>query len=537
MSSSSFASNTFGTAAIASSPGSIENPISSDGLTITIQGLRVPGVINQSLSITRSLGQNGSAQFQFFDQGGFVASVGDEVVVSLFGVKVFAGLIENKTETYPGDLVSTGRFVDVAVVDFMKIATRRLITDEFEVQPADQVVSDVVSRLLEQEGISAGTIDAAVNVGPLVFQDVTAAEVLDRVAQIVKYDWWIDDEKLLHFVNRGTVPAPFDVTDQADTVIVSESREQYRNVQIVRGGKTLGTDRVEEFIGTGSQTSFDVGLPIGAAPLVRVDERPQTVGIRGVDDEGDPNGADWFWKKGDSSITQNRSREPLAAPDFEIGFDPVVLQVRFRPLQDAVAIARDVDEIAARAAQEGGSGVYEHVITESQVEAVGLASQLAESQLSRHSHVKKRVEVRTLTHGIQPGQLQTITLAKWGVSGDWLVNSVSIQDLGAGVFTTSYVASENVFDGGAAEFWKRLAQGQRSLGSSEESDGAAVGGLVDNIVVSDDVEGTSSGDTRGATADDVYTVALVGAGAKVGKRYEINGEFYSHGSKVGKVVP
>jgi hypothetical protein len=86
----------------------------------------------------------------------------------------------------------------------------------------------------------------------------------------------------------------------------------------------------------------------------------------------------------------------------------------------------NVPSIDARAAIEGGTGYHEIVVASGSANASMDATTLAESIAKTYGEVPTTVQYSTYRGGLRAGHLQTIVISSLGVSGTFLIDSVSL---------------------------------------------------------------------------------------------------------------
>lgn len=103
-----------------------------------------------------------------------------------------------------------------------------------------------------------------------------------------------------------------------------------------------------------------------------------------------------------------------------------VLSVTYRGLFRDLHTGESPDEISTRAAQSGGSGIYETGATLGQDRA-GEMVDYATAQLQRYAQFMRRIRYSTRTDGLLPGQLQTINLPTHNIEGVFLIERITHQ--------------------------------------------------------------------------------------------------------------
>lgn len=115
----------------------------------------------------------------------------------------------------------------------------------------------------------------------------------------------------------------------------------------------------------------------------------------------------------------------------------------------------DTAEQAARATLEGGTGIYHDVEDASEIAGADEATALANALLRRFGEIPTSIRFSTRTRGLRPGQTITITLPTHNVSGDFLIDEVTLRDEGAEIlrWDATALSGEHLTDNMA--FWKK----------------------------------------------------------------------------------
>ncbi len=95
-------------------------------------------------------------------------------------------------------------------------------------------------------------------------------------------------------------------------------------------------------------------------------------------------------------------------------------------------VAEDAAEIIARAAIEGGSGVYEHVHTDTNIIDATNAAAVAANLLKKYGRVQLTISFTSLTTDWRPATKLKVNLPTLGISSDryFLIERVTLQDIG-----------------------------------------------------------------------------------------------------------
>jgi len=435
-------------------------------IRLTIGGVeQTRKVQKNSLSLTDDMNARNTLTFTLYDRLGTLhPDVGEDVVLyDQDGVtRLFAGTIEEPEESSYMAQDQAPMFVRVTAVDYNQVADRHIVAESYDNQTFTAIASDIVSSYLAQDGV---TVESISSDGPTftrkTFNYVTAAECLNQLSEDTGYAWWIDYDKKFYFVPRDSLYSPFDVTldnSTARKLTVKTSRSRYRNRHYVRAGKDLTDPLTESFEGDGTLQTFTVSLPIGTEPTVTLNGSPQTVGIRNVEDE---TAFDWYWNKDSNEISQRRAAAPISVTD--------ALVVVFRGLYPVLVQAQDDVEVAARAAVEGGSGLYETIEDIPEIDDADTAFDAALAKLRREGRIQQTITVETDMRGLRSGYLLRIDATKHNVSGYYLIQAVRARDVDAQFLRyTATVIDGDAVGGWIAFYQKLMALRRQSVSTDNE---------------------------------------------------------------------
>lgn len=387
---------------------------------------------------------------------------GEDVYVQVSGSSLWGFVVDNIDVGEITVSKLTYRSLRYTCRSFNSIPARRRKAEAYTDTTSGAIVQDLITDVLTEEGITAGTIETGPTIARKVYDYRPCDEILDDQSELSGLTWRIDVDKALHFEDRGSRSAPFDVTD--DNLVFSSiafrfHRRDYRNAQYIRGGLT-DTDSVEEvFVGNGETITFPLGYEISSITAVEVDTgggyAAATVGILNVD-----TGKDWYYTVGSNTITQDSGGTVLGATDM--------LKVTYVGRYPIISFARDDEEIAARAAVESGSGIYEDLFVDEEIDDQGVAFDVALGILRRRGELGTVVTYETFTAGLDVGMLQTITLSEHGFDDQVLIDRVRVTDRGDDNLVYSISGVTNETDGGWAKFFRRLRSTQKAIPRDNE---------------------------------------------------------------------
>ncbi|GIP38301.1 hypothetical protein J31TS4_15810 [Paenibacillus sp. J31TS4] len=409
----------------------------------SINNKRITRQVN-TLSIEDTIGERSTATFVVetdlgihFQQGEPVEIYDDDQTL------IFAGVIDKPSERRPPGahfLLHTIRCKDMHY-----LADKRVLARAYQETSAGEIVRDILGSKLSEEGIIAGNIQDGPVVQEAIFNYVPVSRALEALAEKAGFLWWIDFDRTLHFVERATYSAPWTVTADVDpNITVEHGNPKYRNSQYIKGGTDITDPQTEVFKGDGMRTAFTTGFKVAKVPTVRLNGLTQTVGIRGLE-----TGKQWYWSKGENTISQDTDATPIKDTD--------VLSVTYQGEFSIVVISRDQDEIELRKDLEQNSGINEDVEDEPETTNREAAFQSAGAKLAKYAKNGRRVKFRTARKGLEAGQIVTVNLPKHGlIDAELLIESVTIRDM-TGKLIYEVSAAEGPEQGSWARVFERMA--------------------------------------------------------------------------------
>ena len=382
---------------------------------------------------------------------------GDSVVLTetTTGDKLFGGFIRRRRiKEVTDDPENTYTVVTTYwCVDHSGVTRRRVMNEAFDNTAFETVVANIVTGWLDGEGITVVNVAAGPTITRVVFSNRKVADAFDELAEMVGYAWYIDEDKDLHFVPRGTNISSISFTPTSRDFIkleVGESLEKYANVVTQQGGLGLTITQTETLVGDGVRRIFNVAYPVGKKPTSIIANSitiaAGDIGIRGLD-----TGKKWYWQLGSTELQQDETETVLSSPqEVEIQY-----QGQFR----IITRAENTVEIAARAAVSSGtSGRYEVVQTDTSIDDLTLAADKASGYLRRFGVVPQEITFSTFNQTLRAGQLISVELPELGLNDDFLIDTISFSDRGDDTFVFSVTALSGESLGGWIAFWRRLTR-------------------------------------------------------------------------------
>ncbi len=385
-------------------------------------------------------------------------TVGQEVIATDSSAnRIFAGTINQIRESYSN--AGNVKYYNINCVDYNQLADRHLVAYAYESEKAGDIVKDIISRFFvygsASENIDVTNVEDGPEIEKAVFNYIPASQCFDELAQLANKVWYIDFNKKLYFTDSSSNAAPFSLTETSENwrnIEIDRGRDQYRNRQYIRAGTANTSDRTDTVTAVASQTLFEYPYPVGKVNWVKEDGVSKTFGVKGLDE-----GKDFYWSYNSSVL------EAATAPGA--GVD---VSMNYQGLYDILLTETDYDEVSTRQAIEGGTGIYESIIDDPQINTQVMASDTALAYLRRYGIIPETITFETDQAGLRSGQLLTVDIGVYGISGDFLIESVSTNDIGGVLNRYKVNAVSNESLAGWLDFFNSLSRQTQKLSLYDE---------------------------------------------------------------------
>jgi len=435
-------------------------------------------LLKNTLVIENDLNSRKTCEFTLRDDSNAIHfELGEEVHVTLDGVTVFAGTLDETEEAKAGDW-GDPNFVACRCADFSQYCDRHVVFQKYNTMEEHLHLRGVVVQIVDQDSGQLGemladdgiwydetSIDLGPELGEILFSYETVSECFDQLADLTGYFWYVDANKKLHFTDITTYRAPYDLNPSVwqnyRKVKVRKSREKYRNIQYLTGIKLETDMKTNEFLGDGENRTFALSYGVASKPAIYINDVQVSADLIDVHkDDAVQDDIEWFYTIGEKDITQSTqdSFTPLSGSQ--------TLKVTYIGLYDAVKRSRNDAEIAARALVENGSGVYVQVENDDKIDDNALADQKISGLLRRYGRIARFVEFETDYHGFEPGQRLVVSLSEFDISGDFLIERTTLRYVDNTFFRYGISAVSDESYGSWVDFFRNLAR-KRPLSINE----------------------------------------------------------------------
>lgn len=172
---------------------------------------------------------------------------------------VFGGQIQRVNEHRVGYKAVSW---DVQCSDYTDLLKRVLVDATFVDQPVGAIVREVIQRYAPFVSTS-GIQNPQLTIGAITFSNQYPADVLQRLAQMTGYEWWVSADKVLYFVDPDThtqvnVNPVTDTSENFNRLTLEPQQEQVRNRVRVMSDQILSDESLEEFDADDRQWWFDL---------------------------------------------------------------------------------------------------------------------------------------------------------------------------------------------------------------------------------------------------------------------------------------
>lgn len=364
-----------------------------------------------------------------------------------------AGLSTGTTYYVRDAAANTFKLAATAGGAAINITTAGSGTHAFQWQ-AGEIVKHVLATYCSSELIGIYTnVAGGVFVSKRIYDCAPVTEVIDELAQVSNYIWWVDEGLLIHFQARTITTAPWDIIATSPEIFrgihIRTTGEDKRNREYIRcAWQAFGTTE-ESFVGDGVATQWWLAAPAALIESMTIGGEARTFGVDGAD-----AGLDFYWAPGERTIRQDSAGTVLTATE--------TLVVNYRELGTNIIEEEDAASIAAAAIVEGGTGVWSHLTDDSANVSANAAQATAQSLVATYKDDARELNYTTIRDGIVPGQVQQITLPAFGVASPtaYLIDSVEFSEWGdqaTFLYRVKALAGNRVIDG--VEWFQSLVEG------------------------------------------------------------------------------
>ncbi len=219
----------------------------------------------------------------------FIPEYGQEVEIYDGATKIFGGTVSIVKQN-PMTL-HEGISYNISCVDWTYSMDKLLVARIYVNQTIHDIIADLITSYVPS--FTYNNVSSDFEIEKIVFNQIPISTALTRLASIVNSDWYIDENKDVHFFSKYANTAPFNLTDNNGNYIYSTLSRSADGSQVanrikVRGGEYNGVLFTDIITVVGNDTS-SFNLPYKFANLtIELDTGggfvSQNVGIDFVND-------------------------------------------------------------------------------------------------------------------------------------------------------------------------------------------------------------------------------------------------------------
>lgn len=454
------------------------SPVTSTDVTAL---LHPEGDGAQPVHFSKVANQRWSCNFTLIDTsltGANRPSVGQAFRLLEDSVLLFSGFIDTIDET----AIRNTRTLLYACTcsNWASLLDRSVVTKVYQQNTlASLVIADIINTTPGLAGSGITTLNVVVSgsiTAPIGLEPILASQAFDTIRDMVNAQWWIDENKDLHFIAIGSgstlgwsLSVPSDATPVewiAGSMKIHRTSKDKRNVQYVSSSAlgqpppvnsssspgpaaqqyTTLTDSfvtataLDFFVLTSQPIQLDPTNPV--PPTITVGGAAQTVKQYFTNASGQNA---WYWTPNGIGMQQGQQIAPAPGTKVVITYQafaggggtlaPSVGAGQNIPglvTQNWVVQSDDAD-IATRAAFEGDAGRYENVTSVPGITDPTVAKALASGLLARSTTIPDVITYDTWRTGYAVGAKLSVVIPYHGLNATYTVIQVDgAQILGAG---------------------------------------------------------------------------------------------------------
>ncbi len=369
-------------------------------------------IVWESFKITDNINEKvDTCTFQIKKHAGqtYVPAIQDEIEVTDGANIIFAGVITKISRSMEGALIEV---YEVQCSDWSYNMDKLLVTESYTNKTVAYIIDDILG--IYASGFTDNNVDCDIVLSSMVFNNITVSQCLKRLAEAVNYFWYVDYEKDIHFFSKAKELTSFNLTDTngnyiPKSLVLTDDITQLRTRVKIQGGEVEGSTRHEFFNGDGTKLYFRLGNKFSSLPTVTVGGVPKTVGVDFVSVEDD---FDCFWDYNQKYIRFKATTVPASGTDN--------VDVSGTPL---IPIILQVDDASAQSVY----GIKEYSVKDVDIASVDEAKQRAMAELEAYAVALSEGSFETQEDGLKSGQTINIQSTIRGISGNYLLQSVSLR--------------------------------------------------------------------------------------------------------------
>ena len=319
---------------------------------------------------------------------------------------IFGGTVTEIETTVKQGLIAC---YSVTVTDYGFKANQKLVVQGFTNADPGTIAAGIVTGFFPAGYSTAGINMAGYTIPSIKFNYMQPTKALQKLANLIGWNWYIDSAKVVHFFLAQNNPAPFNLDDTTGnfewaTIDADQSILNMKNSVYVIGATypvafTIGTTP-DTFSANGVQAVFYLRYRYGSGSVVvTLNGVGQTVGIANQDSPGS------FQVLYDST-NQNITFSSVPSSGTIAVFGTAAVPIIGKAIDSASVLTY---------------GEFEDAIFDSQITTVAEAQGRARAEILQYGHAVSDIKFYTTMTGLRIGQNINVTSSKLGITLTGLV--------------------------------------------------------------------------------------------------------------------
>jgi len=330
-------------------------------------------------------------------------ALAQEVEVFEGGVKIYGGYIIEILRK----VEAMKEVWHIICKDYHYGLDRKLVYKSYFDKHAGTIVKDIIQTFTS--GFTAFNVELGPRINSIRFNYENVSRAIQQVADRINYDWYVDQNRNLHFFSKESHIAPFKLDDTSGNFIwnslnVTQHISQIKNQVFVQGGIQILGPKVFKYRGDGVTRSFSTVYEMTDL-TVKKGGVVQTIGKDGVDD---PAIVDVLYNPSKYVIIFREDNKPASGVEVEISGNasmPVFVQVG------------DYESIKKY-------GVFQFRIIDKSIVSQFEARQRALAELEKYKRETGEVTFRTRKDGLKVGQKILLSSSILGITKYFTINRI-----------------------------------------------------------------------------------------------------------------
>lgn len=369
---------------------------------------------------------------KFFGAKNYRPNLGEEVELYDGATKLFGGVLVELHEEIDG----LAQYLNCVCKDYTEILDGQLVAKIYEQKTVTYIINDLLNTFATGLGFTNFNGVSPIIVDKIVFNYLPISKALEKMADYLQnFDWYVDENKDIHFYNTVLVPAPFSLNDTNGNYIfnslkIKNESHQIRNEIYVRGGEIRSSStRTDLFDGDGVKTIFVLGNKFPVKPNVFVNAVAQNVGIDYQDADA---GFNCMWDFNRRTLRFTAGNIPPAGVNNIEATEYPLFPLIFRK-RDEVSILN--------------YGLKQQLIVDKTIATINSASQRSDKELDKFSTPAQIGSFATYRNGLRAGQIIHIdSPIRNNLNKDFKITEVSakLHTQDSFVYEVNILASEDI---------------------------------------------------------------------------------------------